>query len=60
MDSEASTPTRGSCVSGTGTASSATSSPSPSSKATRKIVFDDFEVTGEVVFSRNGVIVQVI
>jgi len=58
MDSEASTPTRGSYVSGTGTASSATSSPCPSSRATRKIVFDDFEVTGEVVFSRNGVIVQ--
>ena len=55
MDSEATTPTRGSCTNG----SSQSNSPSPGPKKLRKIVFDDFEVHGEVVYSRDGVIVQV-
>jgi len=54
MDSEATTPTRGSCTNG----SSQSNSPSPGPKKLRKIVFDDFEVHGEVVYSRDGVIVQ--
>lgn len=57
MDSEATTPTRGSCTNGTN-GNSQTSSPSPGPKQMRKIVFDDFEVHGEVVYSRDGVIVQ--
>jgi len=55
MDSEATTPTRGSCTNG----SSQSSSPSPVPTRNQKtIVFDDFEVHGEVVYSRDGVIVQ--
>jgi len=54
MDSENTTPTRGSCANG----SSQSNSPSPAPKKVRTIVFDDFEVHGEVVYSRDGVIVQ--
>eukprot|EP00092_Neocalanus_flemingeri_P044554 GFUD01049458.1.p1 GENE.GFUD01049458.1~~GFUD01049458.1.p1 ORF type:complete len:754 (+),score=195.23 GFUD01049458.1:104-2365(+) len=56
MDSEATTPTRGYSANG----SSQSSLPSPDLGPTklRKIVFDDFEIHGEVVYSRDGVIVQ--
>jgi len=62
MDSESTTPTRGSCTTG----SSQSCSPDPPGTRTgeggvgnqKTIMMDDFEVKGEVVYSRDGVIVQ--
>lgn len=52
MDSDDTTPT-------TGSGGSEAGSPNPARRNFRKILFDDLEVEGEVVFSRAGVIVQV-
>ena len=57
MDSDRTTPTRGSSITDSDQ-DLAEDEQNVKKKCGRKILFDDFEIFGDVVFSRHGVIVQ--